>query len=186
MMRQLPNLITLLRLLAVPLTVWSINSENYHLAFWLFASAAVSDALDGALARWLKARTTIGAYLDPLADKALLMAVYITLGYHGQIQDWLVIMIVSRDLLIIGGALLVDLVTGRLRMEPLFVSKVNTLAQILLAGLVLGGLGHDLEEGLLALQPVLTMIVALTTLASGAVYLLVWGRRVVSEEGTKT
>ncbi len=87
MIRQLPNLITLLRLLAVPLTIWSINSENYHLAFWLFASAAASDALDGALARWLKARTAIGAYLDPLADKALLVAVYIALGYQGQIQD---------------------------------------------------------------------------------------------------
>lgn len=183
MVKLLPNLITLFRLFAVPLAVWAINSEIYHLAFWIFCLAAGSDALDGALARALKAKTTIGGYLDPLADKALLVAVYITLGYHSHMQDWLVIMIVSRDLLIIGGALVVHLVTGRLRMEPLFISKANTLAQILLAGLALAEMGLNLEDGLLALRPALTIVVAFTTLASGLAYLTVWGRRILSEEG---
>jgi cardiolipin synthase len=180
--RLLPNLITLARLVAVPMTIWAINSANYQLAFWLFFAAATSDALDGALARGLNARTTIGGYLDPLADKALLVAVYLTLGYHDQMEDWLVIMIVSRDLLIVGGALVVHLVIGQLRIKPLFISKANTLAQILLAGLVLAALGLGLEDGLLALRPLLTIVVAMTTLASGAAYVWVWGRRVLSEE----
>ncbi|MBF0356775.1 MAG: CDP-alcohol phosphatidyltransferase family protein [Alphaproteobacteria bacterium] len=180
--KLVPNLITLGRLFAVPLTIWAIDEGRYTLAFWVFLVAAISDAVDGALARWMKARTEIGGYLDPLADKALLVAVYIALGYHGLMPGWLVIMVVSRDLLIVGGALVVHMATARLRMEPLLVSKVNTLAQIVLAAMALGGLGLGIEDGVLALRPVMEVIVALTTLASGLSYITVWGRRLLTEE----
>ena len=84
----LPNLITLARLLAVPLVVWLIISGHWESAFWVFLAASVTDGLDGSLARGLNARTELGAYLDAIADKALLVSVYITLGQAGQIPIW--------------------------------------------------------------------------------------------------
>ncbi|MBI4969799.1 MAG: CDP-alcohol phosphatidyltransferase family protein [Rhodospirillales bacterium] len=178
MLKSLPNLLTLARFLAVPITVGLMNDGRYDGAFWLFMAAGVTDALDGLLARLLKARTVIGSYLDPLADKALLVAVYVMLGYHDHLPDWLVITVVSRDLLIVGGALVIHLATGRLRMEPLMVSKVNTVAQIVLAALVLADLGHNARLDGVVLINGACALVTLTTLASGLAYVVIWGRRV--------
>ena len=100
---NLPNLITLARLLAVPLAVWLILDERYALAFWVFVGAGISDALDGYIAKRFDSRTRLGALLDPAADKALLAGVYVTLAIAGQLPDWLVFLVVFRDVLIIGG-----------------------------------------------------------------------------------
>ena len=102
----LPNLITLARLLAVPLMIFALLEQSFVFAFWLFLAAGISDALDGLIAKQFGAVTEIGAYLDPIADKALLVSVYVTLGHLGVIDPWLVILIVSRDLMIVGGAIL--------------------------------------------------------------------------------
>lgn len=176
----LPNMITLARLLAVPVSVYLILQNAYGSAFWVFVAAGVSDALDGFLAKRLGAVSVIGAYLDPLADKALLVGVFIALGYEGQVAMWLVILIVFRDLLIIGGAILFQTLTQSLEMSPLFISKINTVAQLVLASVILGelGLGRELPF----ISEALVYIVALTTLLSGAAYILKWGRLAVLME----
>jgi cardiolipin synthase len=176
-----PNLITLARLLSVPVVVYLIMIGHHTAAFWVFLAAGVSDALDGFIAKHFKVDSVFGAYLDPLADKALLVAVYLTLGSMDHIAIWLVILIVFRDLLIIGGAILVQTVTQSLTMEPLLVSKVNTTAQITLAGLVLARLGLGLPAA--EVEFVLTFVAAATTFASGAAYVVTWVRRVATYEG---
>ncbi len=170
---NLPNLISLLRLAAVPLVVWLILGGQYGPAFWIFIAAGASDAVDGYLARRLKARTRLGTYLDPLADKMLLVCVFVTLGYAGALDLWLVILVVSRDVMIVGGQLLLFLLDQRLDIQPTWTSKFNTLVQIAFVTLVLARSGLPLEGGdwddMLEAG---TYLVAATTLLSGAVY--VW------------
>lgn len=176
----LPNFISLARLLAVPVTVDLLLVGSFQAAFWLFVAAGVSDALDGAIAKHFNVASRVGAFLDPLADKALLVAIYVTLGYLAHVPVWLVILIVFRDLLIIGGAILFHTLTHSLKMEPLLVSKTNTAAQIILAGAVLAELG--LGQSLPGLVHVLIYVVAATTFVSGAAYVIKWGRRAVTME----
>ncbi len=180
----LPNLISLARLLAVPLAVWLILQDRYGIAFWVFVAAGVSDAIDGFIAKHFDARTTLGGFLDPLADKALLVSVYVTLGYRGQIDTWLVILVVFRDVLIIGGAMLYQTMTQSLTMQPLFISKLNTAAQIALAAMLLAKLGLGIEEDYGVIRTMLH-IVAASTILSGAAYVWIWGWRAFRMEGTK-
>ncbi len=177
----LPNLITLARLLAVPLMIFVLLEEAYVFAFWLFLAAGISDALDGLIAKQFGAVTEIGAYLDPIADKALLVSVYVTLGHLGTIDPWLVILIVSRDLMIIGGAILFQTLTQSLRMEPLWISKVNTACQIVLALVVLSKSGFGLTQPWIT--ETLTWVVAATTILSGGAYIYKWGLRALDMEG---
>jgi len=177
---NLPNLISMARLMAVPATVWFIIEGRYDSAFWLFVVAGASDAVDGFIAKRFNAQTVLGSYLDPLADKALLVSVYLTLGNEGQLAVWLVILVVFRDLTIIGGAILLHTLGGSIRMTPLATSKVNTVAQIVLASVVLARLGLGLDDrGLVA---ALVYVVAATTVLSGVHYLITWARRIASME----
>lgn len=173
----LPNFLSMSRLLAVPLAIWLMLSGHMTGAFWVFVLAGVTDALDGFFARQFGVRSVLGSYLDPIADKALLMSAYVTLGLLGHVESWLVILVVFRDLLIMGGALLFLVFAGSLYMRPLLISKVNTTAQILLAALVLARLGLGLDDG--GLAGALVYVVAATTFASGAAYLALWGLRLV-------
>jgi cardiolipin synthase len=118
--------------------------------------------------------TQLGAYLDPLADKAMIVSIYVALGIAGNIPHWLVILVVSRDLLIVGGVLFSWLIDKPVGVKPHWVSKLNTAAQLLLVGLALGalGFGFDAGWGLIALMAVVTIL----TLASVAVYLREWVR----------
>jgi cardiolipin synthase (CMP-forming) len=177
---NLPNLITLARLAAAPLAVYLVLNEAWPAAFWVFVAAGLSDALDGYLANRLGARTLIGGYLDPLADKVLLLGVFVTLGLMHHLPEWLVILVGFREIVIVGGALLVHTATGRLVMQPLMISKINTALQFALAALVLGRLGFGFERGVLTLMA--TWLVAFTTCASGAAYVVTWGRRLADLE----
>ena len=100
---NLPNLISLARLLMVPLTIWLIFEDRYTAAFWVFIGAGLSDALDGYIAKRFDRRTRLGALLDPAADKTLLAGMYVTLGLAGQLPGWLVVLVILRDFLIILG-----------------------------------------------------------------------------------
>lgn len=175
---NLPNLITVGRLLAVPLTVWLILEGRLAAAFWVFVVAGISDAVDGWIAKHFDMVTELGRYLDPIADKTLLVAVYVTLGAVGQLPAWLVILVVSRDLAILGGVLLARFMKLDLRVQPLLISKVNTGAQIVLPAVVLGsfalpGLRAWIEGAALT---ILIAAVAGTTLVSGLSYLYRFGR----------
>lgn len=167
---NLPNLITLMRLLLVPVTIWLMVDGEFLWAFAAFAIAGVSDALDGFLARRLDLRTRIGELLDPLADKALLVSIYVTLGIEGQVPAWLVILVVFRDVMIVGGFLFIEYLGYHADRRPLIISKINTTFQILLAGLTLAKLGLLFDDW--GAGRALIYAVAATTLGSGFGYLL--------------
>jgi len=175
---SIPNLITLGRILLVPVVVWAIMSNAMWFAFMLFLAAGVSDGVDGYLAKRFNMTTELGAYLDPLADKALIVSIYLTLGINGDIPRWLVILVVSRDILIVGGIMLSWLMGNPLKIKPLLVSKLNTVAQIAFACVVLGSLGFNYEVPLFKL--VLMGLVAVLTLLSIAAYLAEWVRHMNS------
>src|ERR1700736_7044486 len=131
---NLPNLISLARLLMVPVTIWLIISGRYGVAFWVLVAAGISDALDGFIAKRFDCQTRLGALLDPAADKALLSSVYVALGIAELLPNWLVILVVFRDVTIIGGFILLQTLAAPRKFDPLYISKVNTLAQIALVG----------------------------------------------------
>jgi len=154
--------------------VWAISSGAMWIAFVLFLAAGVSDAIDGFLAKRFGMTSVLGAYLDPLADKALIVSIYLSLGINNFIPRWLVILVVSRDIMIVGAFMLSWLIGMPLKVKPLLVSKLNTVAQIVFACVVLGSLGfnieaHDLTLGLMGL-------VAALTLLSVAAYVREWVR----------
>jgi cardiolipin synthase len=166
----LPNLITFARLCAVPAAVWLMLQHRLDDAFLVFVAAGLSDGIDGWLARVRNARSRLGALLDPVADKALLVSVYVTLAAIGVLPDWLAILVVFRDLLIVGGVVLLWVLGVPARIRPLMISKANTAAQLILAGLALLLAGFGLAAP--HLLDAMIWLVAFTTFASGLAYVL--------------
>ena len=144
---SIPNLITLARILLVPILIWAITSGEMRIAFLLFLAAGVSDAVDGFLAKRFGMATELGAYLDPLADKTMIVSIYVALGVADALPRWLVILVVSRDVMIVGAVILSWVMDKPVALKPLMVSKLNTVAQITLALVVLAGLGFNLDAG---------------------------------------
>ena len=169
---NLPNAISVGRLLAVPVMVWLIVSDRLNAAFWLFVAAGISDGVDGFIAKRFHVESELGRYLDPIADKVMLVCIYITLGVEDHIAAWLVILVVFRDALIIGGALLSQVLDHPVSFRPLYISKINTVAQIVLAAVVLAELSLIVPE--YPVVEILEYVVAVTTAASGGVYLARW------------
>jgi cardiolipin synthase len=177
---NLPNIITLGRLLSVPVVIYLILSGEMLGAFGIFMLAGISDAVDGFIAKNYGQRTELGALLDPIADKTLLVAIYVTLGLASKLPYWLVILVVFRDLLIIGGFLLLKMMVANFGARPIFISKLNTGLQIGLAGIVLARLGLGFDDH--GLGTLLIWAVAATTVASGAAYLVRWARAFAGTE----
>jgi cardiolipin synthase (CMP-forming) len=169
---SLPNLITLARLLLAPLAVLMIVSNRYMFAFIIFVAAGVSDAVDGYIAKRFDLRTELGAYLDPLADKALLVSIYVTLAVVGELSPAIAIIVVSRDLMILIAVVVSWLLDNPVAIRPVWVSKFNTAAQIALAAVVLGGKAFGLEP--LPGEEFAVWLVGALTIASGAVYISQW------------
>lgn len=173
--RWLPNAITLTRVLASLPLLWLLMREQYVPAFWLAVLAGASDALDGIIAKSFGWQSVLGGILDPIADKLLLSVCYFGLWWSGQLPTWLVAVVMGRDLVILVGALAWWRLIGAFRPDPSGISKVTTLAQLLLVGLVLGHLaGFDLVQ---AWVPPLVLATAGVTVASGADYVLRYGVR---------
>jgi cardiolipin synthase (CMP-forming) len=166
---NVPNVITFGRLCAVPAAFWLVIEHHLAYAFGLFLAAGISDAVDGWLARrW--GGNIVGAVLDPVADKALLVTMYVTLAAVSELPDWLAILVVFRDLVIVGGVIVLSVLGQPITIRPLYVSKLNTTLQIMLVALTLLLAGFGLTAPVAML--VLIWAVAATTLASGAAY--VW------------
>jgi cardiolipin synthase len=165
---NLANLVTVGRLLMVAPLVWLIATERLHAAFWLFIAAALSDAVDGFIAKRFNAKTHLGSYLDPLADKVLLDGIYVALAMAGWLPVWLIALVIGRDLLIVCGVALIRQRHATFRPRPLLIGKINTFAQILLAACALGDFGGWID--LAAAVDLLIIVVALTTLLSGLGY----------------
>ena len=175
---SIPNLITWGRIILVPAVIWAIISGEMFVAFVLFLAAGVSDAVDGFLAKRFHMASELGAYLDPLADKALIVSIYVALGIARALPISLVILVVSRDIMIISGFMLSWLVNKPMPVRPHPVSKLNTVVQILLATLVLAEEGLHFDAA--ALQTAGIALVAILTVLSIGFYLAEWFRHMNS------
>ena len=172
---DIPNLITAGRILLVAPVAWALMVENFTLALILFFVAGVSDAVDGFLAKRFDWSSRLGAFLDPLADKFLLVTCYAVLAWNGLLPVWLLVLVLTRDLLIVGGAVVYNFRIERLEADPTLISKLNTLLQILLVLLVIvhqaTGWGQE--------QWIDWMVYAVTVSVvwSGLDYVITWARR---------
>jgi len=169
---NLPNFITLGRVILVPIVFWLLLSGQMQVAFFLFVIAGISDGVDGYLAKRFGWTTELGAYLDPLADKLLLVCIFLALAVGSQLPLWLVIAVVSRDLLIVIGVVLSWLLANPVHIHPRVGSKFNTVFQILLAAVVMADEGFGL--GLAPLRTALIWITAILVLVSLAAYVRTW------------
>jgi cardiolipin synthase (CMP-forming) len=177
---SIPNLITLARILLVPVVVWAIAVGEMRLAFILFLAAGLSDAVDGFLAKRFGMATELGAYLDPLADKAMVVSIYVTLAIVGAIPLWLVILVVSRDIMIVGAVILSWVVDRPVALRPLMVSKLNTVALIALALVVLAANAFGFNADVASIG--LMVLIAALTLLSVGFYVVEWVRHMNAAE----
>jgi cardiolipin synthase (CMP-forming) len=171
---SLPNLISLGRLGLVPVIIAMISAQRWKAACIVFVVAGISDAIDGWLAKTFDLRTELGAYLDPVADKALLVSIYVALAVELVLPATLTIIVVTRDLMIIGAVIISWLMHKPLEIRPLWISKLTTAAQIGFAALVLGAKAFQFALGTWFEAAVYA--VAALTLASLAAYLAAWAR----------
>ena len=169
--------------MSVPVIFWLLINHHSKVAFFVFVFAGISDAVDGYLANRFDWRSELGAYLDPLADKLLIVSIYIALAVSQEIPLWLVIAVVSRDILILLAVLLSWLIDQPVTIKPLVISKINTAAQLILAATVLGDEGFGL--GLDTLRTVLVWITGTFTLLSLFAYLKTWILHMTGYESSK-
>lgn len=166
---NIPNFLSLFRIILVPVTVVYLIDGSFFIALAIFTLAGITDALDGFLARVLNQKTLVGAYLDPLADKALLTSCFITLSILHIIPSWLTAIIVTRDFIILFGIFVLFMVSGSLEIRPVFISKITTALQLLTVflALVYKSFGGNGPPPLIYIQYWLT---AVFTILSGAHY----------------
>jgi cardiolipin synthase len=179
---NIPNTITIVRLAVVPLIILFLVRGEYLLGLWLFFAAGVSDALDGFLARRMNQCTRLGAVLDPVADKLLIVTSVFTLFWLERLPGWLVAAIVIRDVVIAAGAIAFHFVIGRVRMAPTIGSKLNTFLQVVMIYLVLADSAALVRIG--GWLPYLYLLVLFTTVASGLQYVIVWSRKALRRDPT--
>lgn len=172
---NLPNLLTSARLVLAPLVIWRIHELDMHGAFWLFAAAALTDLLDGNLARLLDQRTVLGAWLDPIADKVMLLSTLLTLAWVGFLPLWLAAVVLVRDAVVLGGAAAFRLLTGRLEVAPTLTGKAAVALEFVLVSLVLADVEFAL--GLADWREVLARLTAALVVLSGLHYVLLWSAK---------
>jgi cardiolipin synthase len=178
-MRHIPNALCILRMLLVLPVAWLLATDNYRLTLALFAFAAATDGLDGFLAKRFGWTSELGKILDPLADKILLVGVFITLAALGVVPMWLAATAVLRDVTITAGAIIYKSLYGygELQGRPTAISKLNTLCQIIFLLLVVAGRAVDFAPQIAI--TVLGALVFVTTVVSGLDYVITYSRRAI-------
>ena len=166
---NIPNSLTLLRILLTPLFVGIVLYNHYRLAFWTFVAGGVSDALDGAIARLLNQRTSMGTLLDPIADKIFLSSAVTVVAVMGMVPAWIAIALVSRDIIVISGVVLLKWVDTPIPIRPHLWGKLTTLSEIFYLFLVLLRQSGYAHPGRLDLVGVLTVLLAVV---SGVFYVV--------------
>ncbi len=172
---NIPNIITSLRLLLVPVLVYLLWQQRFDAAVGLFLVAGLSDALDGYIAKRYNLCTWLGSVLDPLADKALIISSVILLSWLGLLPWWLTMLVVGRDIVIVIGAGAFLVMTGELEMAPSYLSKLNTFVQIVLIFLTISQAARMVPA--YDWHPFLYGLTALFALASGGDYVLAWSAK---------
>ena len=177
---NVPNMLTLLRILMTPVIVYMVLEDKPWAAVVLMVIAGCTDMLDGAIARYFHQKTTVGAYLDPLADKILLMSLFVSLFFMGEVPLFVFIAVVFRDVLIVLGAAMYQIFTGQLTMQPSLASKATTFIQILYVSLLLLNMAMPMDT--IYITWVAWCVFALTCI-SGVHYLLSWTYKALGHEG---
>ena len=168
---NLPNLITLLRIGAIPIFLILLVDERYTEALIVFILAGITDSLDGLLARWLNARTTLGAFIDPLADKLLLVSSFVILAFLGDIPRWLAVLVIMRDVIILIGYSVLFFVTGHaIEVRPTLIGKASTFFQLLTVSMTLVAL-HNVAWQIPLLRDTSEILTGATVTISGLQYL---------------
>jgi len=176
---NVPNILTLTRIIMTPIIVYMVLTEQVWLALALMVVAGITDMLDGAIARYFNLRTTVGAYLDPLADKIMLISLFVTLFVVEQVPLFVFLAIIFRDLIIVFGAITYEIVTRHLTMQPSLISKATTLIQIVYVALLLLNMAIVIPAILLQIAMWLTFLL---TCASGLHYLVAWTDKAAKQE----
>ena len=165
----------------VPFAIDALLGGRFDIAFWVFVIAGAADGLDGWIARRFDQRSELGAFLDPIADKVLLVSIYVVLALSGVVPSWLTTLVVSRDVLIVGAVVLSWMIGRPLVIRPLLVSKANTTAQIAFAALVLGSRAFQIDAAALWVPG--EIVVATLTVVSGGAYVVGWLKAMSSTPG---
>ena len=174
MLHHIPNIISIFRIFLVIPVIYYIWEDNWQTAFLFMLIAGISDGLDGYIARKFHWESELGVSLDPMADKLLLVFIFIVLGIKGIVPEWLVVLIVARDAIIVMGLILYKLMTNELTMKILFISKVNTALLIMLVLLHMFNLAISPVPVLLF--NLLMIMIVVTTVVSGALYVILWSK----------
>jgi len=167
----IPNLITTLRIILVPIFIIFLINERFLEAVTVFVLAGLSDGVDGLLARLLNQKSRLGAFLDPLADKFLLIAAFVVLAARGFIPVWLTVTVITRDILILLGVLILFLTKQDIVIKPSILSKVNTCLQLVTVFMVLVGNHFNLFSSII---PIIYISTGVSTIASGLHYMRSW------------
>lgn len=180
--RNIPNLISILRILLVAPTVYYLLREDFRTALVLFFIAGISDGVDGILARHFQWQTRLGAILDPVGDKLLLVSCFLVMGWLGHLPLLLVVLVMLRDVVIVSGAVLYHFLIAEVPIQPLMISKINTALQIALVVLQIFAFSGWILSNLVTplIIDILIWLVYASTLASGTGYVWLWGRRAIA------
>ncbi|HRH79523.1 MAG TPA: CDP-alcohol phosphatidyltransferase family protein [Thiobacillaceae bacterium] len=168
----LPNLLTSLRLLLAPIVLWRVLEGDMPGAFWVFVAAAVTDLLDGNIARLFNQRSVLGAWLDPIADKVMLLSTLVALVWVEVLPVWLLVVVGLRDAVVLLGAAAYRLLTGGLEVRPTLSGKVATFVEFTLVSLALAE--EALRPGMDWILPWLAGLAAFTVILSGVRYVIIW------------
>ena len=172
---QIPNLLTVSRIIATPILIVLLNGENFELALIVFVIAGLTDGLDGWIAKRFNCESRLGAMLDPVADKIIIVSAYCMLMIVADIPFWLVTLVIFRDAVIVGGYLVLTSLHGEIPMQPTLASKTNTCLQITLVIAVL--INNTTWFSIELLTTALIYGVTVSTIASGAQYIWIWAFR---------
>jgi len=177
-LRHVPNAITVIRGLLIPVIGALLLEERYVEGFWTLVASALSDLVDGQVARRFKLRTRFGAIADPAADKLTMLTVTLALAWQGLLPAWLAAAIVGRDVVIVSGALAYHRLIGRVEMAPTWLSKLNTVLEFVVLAAVIADAAALIDDR--AGLPMLFAVLFVTVVTSGAQYVWIWGRRALA------
>ena len=178
-MLNVPNFITIVRLALVPLLAWLLLEQRYTAAVIVFGAAALSDGIDGYIARRYALTSTVGATLDPIADKLSMFTATVLLAWQDALPLWLAAAIVLRDVVIVAGVIAYRVLIGALEMTPTKLSKINTTLEFAALLFAMAAAAGWLRAGMWLY--VLFVVVGATVVLSGAQYVWVWGRKAAAD-----
>ena len=182
-MSYLPNILSLVRIILVPLILWLLIQDSYIISAIIITMVGLTDYFDGYLARKYNAESLVGFYLDAIADKVLIITIYIVLGIKLLLPTYLIILIIFREALVSGAYLLKFLLDLKFNLKPILISKINTFLQITLIVFVCFLTVNQLNqcEEAIFVRDSLIAIVTITTIVSSLIYIIIWLKAVDSE-----